>query len=52
MQAWITTGGIVANMVVVAPPTLPQPMAHSDGESKVRISDEELPSPRHVISKV
>src|SRR5882724_3571919 len=51
-QAWIMTGGIIANVVVATPPTLPQPVAHSDGESEVRISEGELPSPREVISKV
>jgi len=47
MQVWIASGGIIENVVVVAPPTLPQPVAPSDGESEVRISDEELP-----VSKV
>ena len=48
MQAWIMFGsGIVENMVVAAPPTLPHPVAPSDGESEVRISDVEL-----MLSKV
>ena len=46
------TGGIIVNVVAAAPPTLPQPMAPSDGESEVWISNEELPSPRQVVSKV
>ena len=47
MQAWITSGGIIENVVVVAPPTLPQPVAHSDGKSEAELSDGELP-----VSKV
>ena len=46
-QAWIVSGGIVESMVVADPPTLPQPGAHSDGESEVMISDGDLP-----VSKV
>src|SRR5882724_8475742 len=34
------------------PPTLPPPLAHSDGESKVGVSDAELPSPHQIIPKV
>jgi len=45
-QAWIVSGSIVESVMVVAPPTLPQP-ALSDGESKVAMSDGELP-----VSKV
>ena len=41
------SGGIIENVVVVAPPTLPQPVAPSHGESEVEISDRELP-----VSKV
>ena len=52
MQVWIVSGGIVENVVAAAPPTLAQPVAPSDDESEVRISDEELPSPQQLISKV
>ena len=51
-KAWIASGGVVENMVVVVPPTLPQPLAPSDGESEVRVSDKKLPSPQQLISKV
>ena len=51
-QAWIVCDGIIKNMVVVAPPTLPQPLASSDSESKVGVSDKELPSPQQLVSKV
>ena len=37
---------------MVAPPTLPQPAAPSDGESEVGTSDLELPSPQQVVPKV
>src|SRR5882724_858743 len=46
-QVWIASGGIVENVVVAAPPTLPQPVAPNHGESEVEISDKELP-----VSKV
>jgi len=46
-QVWITSGGIIENVVVVAPSTLPQPVAPSDRKSTVEISDGELP-----VSKV
>jgi len=46
-QVWIASGGIVENVVVAAPPTLPQPVAPSHNESEGEISDRELP-----VSKV
>ena len=46
-QVWITSGGIIESMVVAAPLTLPRPVAPSDGESEVGVSDGELP-----VSKV
>ena len=52
MGAWIASGGVVKQVVVVPPPTLPQPAAPSDGESKVGASDAELPSPLQIIPKV
>jgi len=52
INAWIASGGVIENMVVVAPPTLPKPLAPSNSESKVRVSDEELPSPQQLFSKV
>src|SRR5882724_1634330 len=52
MKAWIASGGIVEQVVVVAPPTLPLPLGPNNGESEVRVSDEELPSPRRLVSKV
>ena len=52
MKAWITSGGIVKQVVVAAPLTLPHPLAASDDESEVGVSDEELPSPCRLISKV
>jgi len=51
-QAWIASGGIVENVVAVATPTLPQPVAPNNGKSKVEISNEELPSPQQLVSKV
>src|SRR5882724_2074644 len=51
-KAWIASGGIVEQVVVAAPPTLPLPLGPNDGESEVRVSDEELPSPRRLVSKV
>src|SRR5882724_3423563 len=35
-----------------APPTLPLPVAPSNGESEVGASDAELPSPLHIVPKV
>jgi len=52
MGAWITSGGIVEQVVVVPPPTLPPLVAPSDGESKVGASDAELPSPCQIDPKV
>ena len=49
---WIASGGVVEKVVVAAPLTLPQPPASSDSESKVRASNNELPSPWQLISKV
>src|SRR5882724_6300655 len=51
-KAWIATGGIVEQVVVAAPPTLPLPLGPNDGKSKVGVSDEELPSPHRLVSKV
>jgi len=51
-EAWIVSGGVVKQVVVVAPLTLPQPPASSDGKSEVRASDAELTSPQQFISKV
>ena len=50
--AWITLGGIIEQVVVAPPPTLPPPVAPSDSESKVGASDAELPSPRQIVPKV
>ena len=44
-KAWIASGGIVEQVVVAAPLTLPLPLGPNDGESEVGVSDEELPSP-------
>src|SRR5882724_285174 len=52
MGAWITAGGIVEQVVVVPPLTLPQQSAPSGGESEVGASDEELPSPQQLVMKV
>jgi len=52
MKVWIASGGINKQTLMVAPLTLPQPAAPSNGESKVGTSDPELPSPRQVIPKV
>ena len=51
MKAWIAFGGVDEQTVMVTPLTLPQPVAPSNGESKVRASDPELPSPHQVIPK-
>ena len=50
--AWIASGGIIEQVVVVPPPTLPLPVAPSDGKSKVGISNAELPSPHQIVPKV
>ena len=52
MGAWIGSGGVVEQEVVAPPPTLPRPLAPSDGEAEVGVSDTELPSPRQIIPKV
>ena len=52
MGAWIASGGAVEQEVVTPPPTLPRPLAPSDGESEVGVSDTELPSPRQIVPKV
>ena len=52
MGAWITSGGVVEQVVVVDPLTLPQPPAPSDGESEVGAPDAKLPSPRQIVPKV
>ena len=51
MEVWITSGGVVKQVVVVAPPTLPRPPASSDSESDVGAS-KDLPSPWQLVSKV
>ena len=51
-QVWITSGGVIDQVVVVPLPALPQPMAPSDGKSKVVVSDADLPSLCQVIPKV
>jgi len=38
--------------VVAPPPTLPPPVAPSDGESEVGVSNAELPSPHQIVPKV
>jgi len=55
-QAWIMSGGIAKPVTAaplwIIPPTdltLPPP---SDGESEVGASDEELPTPKCLLSKV
>ena len=52
MGAWITAGGIVEQVVVAPPLTLPQPSAPSGGESEVGVSNEELPLPQQLVLKV
>ena len=52
MGAWIASDGIVKQVVVAPPPTLPQPSAPSHGKSEVGASDPELPSPHHIFPKV
>src|SRR5882724_7494675 len=52
MGAWIAASGIVEQVVVAPPPTLPQPSAPSDSESEVGVSDKELPSPQQLVPKV
>jgi len=39
-------------VVVAAPPTLPRPLVLNDGESKVGASNDKLPSPCRLVSKV
>ena len=55
-QAWITSGGVAAPVVVVPlqnlPPTDPTLPVPSDSESEVGALDEELPTPKHLLSKV
>jgi len=51
-RAWVASGGIVEQVVVAPPPTLPPPVAPSDSESEVGPSDAELPSPRQLVPKV
>ena len=51
MKAWIATGGIAA--LVSMATGAPTPPDHaSDGESKVGVSDVELPTPQKLLSKV
>ena len=52
MKAWIASGGVIEKVVVVPLPTLLAPTAPSNSESKVMVSDTELPSPFQVIPKV
>src|SRR5882724_6878825 len=52
MGAWIASGRVVEQEVVMSPLTLPLPSAPSDGKSEVGVSDTELPSPRQIILKV
>ena len=52
MGGWIASGGVVEQEVVAPPPTLPRPLAPSDGESEVGVSNTELPSPRQIVPKV
>ena len=51
-NAWIASGGIIGQVVVVDPQALPQPSVLSEGESEVRTSDEECPSSCQPVSKV
>ena len=55
-QAWIANGGVAAPVVVVPlqnlPPTDPTLPAPSNGESEVDASDEELLTPKQLLSKV
>ena len=50
-KVWIVTGGVTASTVMVPDGPVPSDPA-SAGESKVGASDEELPTPRKVLSKV
>jgi len=51
MKAWIATSGVAASAAVVT--DVPAPPIHaSHGESKVGVSDEELPTLQKVLSKV
>jgi len=55
-QVWIASGGVAAPVVMAPlqnlPPTNPTLPAPSDGESEVGASDEELPDPQRLLSKV
>ena len=51
MNAWITTGGVAASETMVTDGPTP-PNNASDGKSEVGMSDEELPTPQKVFSKV
>ena len=51
-NAWIVSGGVIEQVVVAAPQTLPQPSVLSDGESEVRTSNDKLPSSKQPVSKV
>ena len=50
--AWIMTGGAVLGTMVPMTPTIPRPLGTSNSESKVSVSNGELPSPRQAMSKV
>src|SRR5882724_7555157 len=52
MGAWIASGRVVEQEVVMSPLTLPRPLAPSDGKSEVGVSDTELPSPQQIVPKV
>jgi len=56
MQAWITTDGAAGPATVepvrIMPPTNSRPLVTSDNESKVRVSDKELPTLQSIMSKV
>src|SRR5882724_9685724 len=55
-QAWIASGGVAAPVVMAPlwnlPPTDPTLPAPSDGESEVGALDEELLTPKRLLSKV
>ena len=56
MQAWIATGGAAGPVTVepvrIIPPTNSRPLVMSDSESKVRVSDKELPTLQRIMFKV
>ena len=52
MGAWIASGGVIEQVVLVPPLALPQPLAPSDGKSEAGASDTKLPSPRQIVPKV